>query len=172
MKKRIALLVAICLLLCCPIVYADTDGTDPQVIDQPSKLILQLGPEWAGVSFQLHTDAGTYPDPILVDDTGLLTMELGSSKTYTLRCLSSDIPIPVPNEQQQPSGQIAQTPNSPAPTDDVTPSPLTPQPEETDIPTAHLFLFLGGLAVCIGALIAMRIHKKHRQQREVDDWDV
>ena len=60
MKKRIALLVAICLLLCCPIVYADTDGTEPQVIDQPSKLILQLGPEWAGVSFRLHTDAGTY----------------------------------------------------------------------------------------------------------------
>lgn len=29
MKKRIALLVAICLLLCCPIVYADTDGTEP-----------------------------------------------------------------------------------------------------------------------------------------------
>ena len=50
-------------------VYADTDGTELQVV-QPSQLEIQLGPEWSGVEFQLRTDAGVYPDAIAVDDTG------------------------------------------------------------------------------------------------------
>ena len=173
MKKRIVVLIAVCLLLCCSVVYADTDGTEPQVMDQPSKLVLQLGPEWAGVSFELQTDAGQYPEPIVVDDTGVLAMELGSSKTYTLSCFGSHVPAPVPNAQPQPSEQSVQTSNSPAIPDDEVPSPEPSQhPEERGIPTTHFVLFLGGLAVCVGALIAMCVHKKRRQQREDgDDWD-
>lgn len=41
-----------------------TDGTEMQVI-QPEQLVIQLGADWAGVEFELKTDAGMYPVPSL-----------------------------------------------------------------------------------------------------------
>ena len=60
----------------CPTAFADTDGTEPKVTQQPDQLVLQLGTRWAGVEFELRTDAGVFPAPIVVDETGVLTMDL------------------------------------------------------------------------------------------------
>lgn len=65
MKTGIGVMLALlcCILMCTGVVYAtgdDTDGTELQVA-QPVILEVQLGPQWAGVEFQLKTDAGLYP---------------------------------------------------------------------------------------------------------------
>ena len=53
-----------------PAAYADTDGTEPKIIQQPDQLVLQLGTRWAGVEFELRTDAGIFPVPVVVDEYG------------------------------------------------------------------------------------------------------
>lgn len=83
MKNNSFLLTFLAALMCCMllsagIVYADTDGTELQV-SQPMTLELQLGPQWAGVEFQLKTDAGLYPGTIIVGEDGVLRTELGGS---------------------------------------------------------------------------------------------
>lgn len=77
-----------------PAAYADTDGTEPKIVQQPDQLVLQLGTRWAGVEFELRTDAGIFPVPVVVDEYGILTMDLGGSTTYTLSCINSTTPIP------------------------------------------------------------------------------
>ena len=77
-----------------PAAYADTDGTEPKIVQQPDQLVLQLGTRWAGVEFELRTDAGIFPVPVVVDEYGVLTMDLGGSTTYTLSCIHSTVPIP------------------------------------------------------------------------------
>lgn len=86
-RACLSLLVIVMLMsVLCPAALADTDGTEPQLTQQPDQLILQLGTRWAGVEFELRTDAGVFPAPIVVDSSGVLTMDLGGSKTYTLSC--------------------------------------------------------------------------------------
>ena len=76
-RLRLTLLTVVCLSMClCPTAFADTDGTEPKVTQQPDQLVLQLGTRWAGVEFELRTDAGVFPAPIVVDETGVLTMDL------------------------------------------------------------------------------------------------
>ena len=85
-RACLSLLVIVMLMsVLCPAALADTDGTEPQLTQQPDQLILQLGTRWAGVEFELRTDAGVFPAPIVVDSSGVLTMDLGGSKTYTLQ---------------------------------------------------------------------------------------
>ena len=92
-RACLSLLVIVMLMsVLCPAALADTDGTEPQLTQQPDQLILQLGTRWAGVEFELRTDAGVFPAPIVVDSSGVLTMDLGGSKTYTLSCLNSTVP--------------------------------------------------------------------------------
>ena len=62
-KSTLVMSVIIMLLLLLPqTAYAadGTDGTEMQVL-QPQQLEIQLGSNWAGVEFQLKTDAGLYP---------------------------------------------------------------------------------------------------------------
>lgn len=169
------------MVLFAPVVYADTDGTELQVTDQPEKLVIQLGPAWAGVEFELKTDVGVYPQPVVVSPEGVLSMELGGSKTYTLSCLSSPVAPPLP----QAEGTAADEPGRPdsalEPTVSPDPSPESdtqetamPGPDEQadassgdgnlvrGIPNMHLFLFAGGLLICVGTLIAMRVLKNRR----------
>ena len=63
---------------------ADTGESTLQISGEPAKLILQLGPGWAGAQFELRTDAGMYPGPVVVGEDGVLRMDLGGSKTFTL----------------------------------------------------------------------------------------
>ncbi len=79
---RFASLALICAMLIAPVAYADTDGTELLVTDEPAQLLIQLGTEWAGAAFELKTDVGVYPQPLVVGLDGALSTELGGSKTY------------------------------------------------------------------------------------------
>lgn len=71
-----------------------TNGTELQVA-QPEQLEIQLGgAEWAGVEFQMKTDAGLYPDTIPVGQDGVLRLEIGGSKEYVLTCMNSSAKAP------------------------------------------------------------------------------
>ena len=109
MKAKILHISFLCLTflwalsVCSPIAYADTDGTEIQVV-QPEQLEIQLGPAWTGVEFQLQTDAGLYPEPISVGEDGILRLEIGGSSRYVLSCLSSPVqPAPAAPEVGQPA---------------------------------------------------------------------
>lgn len=105
-----------------PAAYADTDGTEPKITQQPDQLVLQLGTRWAGVEFELRTDAGIFPVPVVVDEYGVLTMDLGGSTTYTLSCIHSTAPIPDSEPEQT-------APPPPAISDPVPEAPVSPQKE-------------------------------------------
>lgn len=169
MKRRyrfpLTLLLAIALSLAMSTAaFADTDGTEPKIVQQPDQLVLQLGTRWAGVEFELRTDAGIFPAPVVVDENGVLTMDLGGSTTYTLSCINSTAPIPDPgSEQSDPPPSV-----SPDPTPEV---PSSPQPEtgNNSLPLPAV-IFLVGLAVAGGAFIALHITKK-RQDYGYDEWE-
>ena len=169
MKRRyrfpLTLLLAITLSLAMSTAaFADTDGTEPKIVQQPDQLVLQLGTRWAGVEFELRTDAGIFPAPVVVDENGVLTMDLGGSTTYTLSCINSTAPIPDPGpEQSDPPPSV-----SPDPTPEV---PSSPQPEtgNNSLPLPAV-IFLVGLAVAGGAFIALHITKK-RQAYGYDEWE-
>ena len=156
-RACLSLLVIVMLMsVLCPAALADTDGTEPQLTQQPDQLILQLGTRWAGVEFELRTDAG------------VLTMDLGGSKTYTLSCLNSTVPIPDPLTGQ---GQAVQEPAEPS--QDAAAD--VAQQEEPDansggIPVGTLILFLTGLALAGAGLAALYIAKR-RQQSVCDNWE-
>ena len=89
-KKFLSILLAMfmALLLSCPLqVLAappqGTSGDELQVV-QAQKLEIQLGTEWSGTKFKLKTDAGLYPDEIVVGEDGFLRLEIGGSSFYTL----------------------------------------------------------------------------------------
>ncbi|MCL2343140.1 MAG: hypothetical protein FWC62_04465 [Firmicutes bacterium] len=154
-----------------PIVaLADPDGTEIQITDQPDKLILQLGPEWAGVEFELKTDAGVFPVPVVVDETGVLRMDLGGSKTYTLSCLASPVAVPNPN----PTVGTAAPVSSPSPTPAVsTGSGNTTEADQKrpGIPTGTLVLFLLGFVAAVGGLLTMRYFKRRHNSYDRDGED-
>lgn len=100
MKARTTiLLVLLCLCIFMgQTAYADTDGTELQILE-PSYLEIQLGIDWAGTEFQLRTDMGLYPDTIQVDENGILHLEIGGSKNYLLSNLSDDtLTVTLPEE--------------------------------------------------------------------------
>jgi len=91
---RVAAIITLLAMLLSPSALADTNGTELKVIDQPDRLILELGSDWAGVKIELTTDAGVFPVPLVVNEFGVLSMDLGGSKTYTLSRISE-----APSEQ-------------------------------------------------------------------------
>ena len=164
-RLRLTLLTVVCLSMClCTTAFADTDGTEPKVTQQPDQLVLQLGTRWAGVEFELRTDAGVFPAPIVVDETGVLTMDLGGSTTYTLSCINSTVPIPDPSAEQTPDTQQS--------------SEEVQQPQEQNaatepasgIPIVPLVVFLVGLACGGGGLVALHFTKRRRQEADYDEW--
>ena len=75
-------------LLHSPPAFADTDGSEIQVVS-PSYLEVQLGPAFAGTEFQFRTDTGIYPGLIQVGGDGVLRLEIGGSSHYILSCVST-----------------------------------------------------------------------------------
>ena len=148
-RACLSLLVIVMLMsVLCPAALADTDGTEPQLTQQPDQLILQLGTRWAGVEFELRTDAGVFPAPV---QPGLST-----------------VPIPDPLTGQ---GQAVQEPAEPS--QDAAAD--VAQQEEPDansggIPVGTLILFLTGLALAGAGLAALYIAKR-RQQSVCDNWE-
>lgn len=149
------------LLLCCiccfsvlPVHAAEgTDGSELQLL-QAEQLEIQLGKQWAGVQFQLKTDAGLYPGDITVGEDGVLRLEIGGSSFYTLSAAGSDVAVPA--STQAPATQESHESEA---------------PEEAagtaaGIPVIHIVLFAGGLALASAALIAMHISKKRAASTE------
>jgi len=172
-----------------PTVYADTDGSELKVAE-PGTLIVQLGTQWAGVEFELRTDDGLYPGTVVVDDTGVLTMELGGSTTYTLSALGSAIAIPAADAEDadEVAGSTAGSDDAAEPegaSESGTEASRDAENESSDtseatvlgIPVLHLILFIGGLLLCVGCLVALKLSKHRRQNNyhgsedEYDDED-
>lgn len=162
-----ALTVLVLALALCPAALADTGPDTPRITRQPDQLILQLGARWAGVEFELRTDAGVFPAPVVVDASGVLTMDLGGSTTYTLSCLDSTVPIPDPAPVEDPpgAGQAVQ-PEPPAP------QPDTPAPAESrqGVPVLYLVVFIGGMVLAVGGLAALYLTKRRLQAGD-EEWE-
>lgn len=162
------MVVAAAALIIPTTVYADTNGKEIQLTDQPDKLILQLGPQWAGVEFELKTDAGIFPVPVVVDSTGVLKMDLGGSKTYTLSCLSSGVTVPGPDQTEDIPASTP--PPEPTPPADTTDAPA-PSEAKDGVPTGLLIMFILGLVAAVGGLLAMKYFKRRRETYYDDDED-
>lgn len=191
----IALIVcAVSILPWIRVAYA-APGAEPTKSTIADKLILQLGPDWAGVEFELVTDVGKYPGTIVVDNTGVLTLELSDSSTFMLSCLNSKATPPTPTLQElasdaepeptetpiynatdmvQPSVPVPETDKDPNQAADPTAQPqqepaASTAESEQGIPTLQLALFIGGAVLCVGGLIVIWVIKKRREYDEDDD---
>lgn len=165
----ILLVLSMLCLLCFPVqVMAETkQGTtgDELQLMEAEKLEIQLGTEWAGVEFQLKTDAGLYPGTVKVGQDGVLRMEIGGSKSYILTCMNSA--VEVPEVTQAPATTETESEQNNSETDSAEESSAT----VAGIPVLHIVLFAGGMVVAIGALIAMHVVKRRRENEPVYDED-
>ena len=167
--KSILLVIAMLCVLCFPVqVMAETQqGTngDELQLMEAQKLEIQLGAEWAGVEFQLKTDAGLYPGTVKVGQDGVLRMEIGGSKSYILTCMNSA--VEVPEVTQAPATTETDSEQNNSETDTAEEGSAT----VAGIPVLHIVLFAGGMVVAIGALIAMHVVKRRRENEPVYDED-
>ena len=156
--KSIILMVAMLCLLCFPVqVMAETQqGTngDELQLMEAEKLEIQLGTDWAGVEFQLKTDAGLYPGTVVVGQDGVLRMEIGGSKSYILTCMNSAITVPEPTQAP------ATTETDPEETNHGTETAEEGSTTVAGIPVLHIVLFAGGMVVAVGVLIAMTSNRR------------
>ena len=172
--KAIALILALVCILCFPVpasaVSQGTDGTELQVL-KPQNLEIHLGESWAGVEFELNTDAGKYPGVIPVGEDGVLRLEIGGSENYILSCLNSAVATPAPNESipagtemssEAESGNDSPYMNeeSASSTEETVPAEAGTEHTIAVIPIAHLTLFVGGLIVAAGTLTGIHISQK------------
>ncbi len=84
-------------------VYGDTAVVANVLI--PEQLTIELGPEWAGMEFELETEYGLYPGTIPANESGTVSLEIGGSSYYTLRSLGAVSP-PVSEPTTQPDDPI------------------------------------------------------------------
>lgn len=194
-RKLLCIATAMCLglILAATPAYADTGDSTLQVTAQPAKLILQLGPGWAGTQFELRTDAGMYPEPVVVSENGLLQMDLGGSKTYTLSRVQTASPggttataavnAPV-IESTIPDGSTTAL-TTDVDLDDFLAGLTEPgtegsaeQPEQEGDPSAqgnptkYILILGGGIIAAAVALVILTSLKKHRDEAyEEDDYD-
>ena len=155
------IVIAITVFALSATVYADTNGSEVQIIDKPGQLVLQLGPQWAGVKFQLKTDAGVFPVPVVVGADGVLRMEIGGSVTYILSCIDTGSVIPGPDDE----APVAETTTSSGS------SGSEPKQKDNGVPMWILVVFLGGLTVATGGLFALRRFKRSRDSYDYYDED-
>lgn len=163
MKTKIFSMVFVILMLCCSMTTSfaaqGTDGDELHVVEA-QQLEIQLGTEWAGVGFMLRTDVGVYPDIILVDETGVISLEIGGSTTYTLSCLQSSKPIPEFTLLQAPV-----TSETEPDKDDLEEI----KEREPAVPISHIIMFATGIVVAVGILVAIYISNKNRQTVQDDE---
>lgn len=167
--KTVLVAVSLLCIICFPVQVSattqqGTNGDELQLVEA-QKLEVQLGTEWAGVEFQLKTDAGLYPDTVTVGKDGVLRTEIGGSTAYILTCLNSAVTVPKPM-------QDSATTEKP----DTETQSGTEEAEEggatvAGIPVLHIVLFGGGMVVAVGALIAMHVVKKRRESDSAYDDD-
>lgn len=161
MKTKIFSMVFAILMLCASIttVFAaqGTNGDELHVAEA-QELEIQLGTEWSGVEFMLRTDAGVYPGTITVNDNGVLALEIGGSKKYTLSCIhSSSINANL---------TLLQAPVTNEPLEDKT---VSIEDNNSAIPISHIIMFVGGIVIAVGILIAIYISGKNREIVQDDE---
>lgn len=167
--KSFLLAVSLLCILCFPVQVSattqqGTNGDELQLVEA-QKLEIQLGTEWAGVEFQLKTDAGLYPGTITVGKDGVLRTEIGGSTAYMLTCLDSAVTVSEPTQDSATTEQQDQN-NS------ETDIAKTDETSSTGIPALHIALFAGGMVIAVGVLLAMHVLKQHRETDSVyDDED-
>ena len=165
----LAAMLCIIVIVCAAIgpVYAvpaimnqGTNG-DELNIAEAQKLEIQLGTEWSGKKFQLKTDVGLYPGDIIVDNDGILRLEIGGSKSYLLSCVglgktSTDENVNDNNQLNEESGEeTAEQENRPT--------------DAPKIQVKHIVIFLGGLIIIAGLLIAMRFMGQSQDNNDNGD---
>ena len=181
----IGMLMAMILLIAAVPAYAamaadefypdDTDGTEMQLME-PAQLELYFGPEWAGAQFTLETDVGGYPGTIPVANDGTMRMEIGGSHTYVLRLVSGatgtqsgtvsmagtdQAPTPLPEGSESEVG--VQT---------TAPAEIQPAEEQSGgVPLVPIIIFLAGLVIAGGILLAVHLFAKRKAEEEYDDDD-
>lgn len=158
-----------------------TEGSEMQVL-QAEQLEIQLGTDWAGVEFELKTDAGMYPGTIPVGEDGVLRLEIGGSSSYILTCLNSAVSVPDPAQapatteesdaSEENAVETGEAQNESQETEDnqaVDEEPEISSAENDNdgntvagIPVLHLALFGGGMVLAVGSLIAMYVMKRRR----------
>lgn len=171
--KAVALILAMLCILCFPIpasaVSQGTDGTELQVM-KPQNLQIHLGEEWAGIGFELTTDAGKYPGIIVVGKDGVLRLEIGGSENYILSCLNSSSDIPSTGDELQ-LEEGSEAPTEP----EVGTVPVESAPEgseegnQVQIPVKHMVLFGGGLVLAFVALAGIHYSQSKRAAVSRDD---
>ena len=171
--KSALLIGALLCILCFPVQVLSepqqgTEGNELQLIEADT-LEIQLGTDWANVEFQLKTDAGLYPDTIIVGQDGILRMEIGGSKSYVLSCMNSTIKVPEPSTQVSATTETKPINNN----SETKTAEISDRSTATNIPILHIILFVGGMVAAIGVLITMHIAKKRREADLVynDDED-
>ena len=139
-----------------------TNGDELQLMEA-EQLEIQLGTDWAGVEFQLKTDAGLYPGTIKVGQDGVLRIEIGGSSTYILTCLNSAVEVPEPTQDSATTEQP----------DSETQSGTETAEENavSGVPISHILLFGGGMVIAVGVLVAMHVVKKRREDDTTYDDD-
>lgn len=188
--KCVALVMAMVCILCFPVPASatsqGTDGTELEVI-QPQNLEIRLGESWAGVEFELKTDAGMYPGVITVGEDGVLRLEIGGSENYILSCLNSSVEIPEPGETLPADFETAPAEESTTeasedadaiadPAESTGVAEIDPVEDEEQgtvagIPVTHIALFGGGLIVAIGALVGINFYQKRNGKNSGYDED-
>ena len=182
MKVKIAKAAALILAMLCilrfPIpasaVSQGTDGTELQVM-KPQNLQIHLGEDWAGVGFELTTDAGKYPGVIPVGEDGVLRLEIGGSENYILSCLNSSSNIPSTGDELQ----LEEVSEAPTEAEDGT-VPVESTPEDSkegnpvEIPVKHMVMFGGGLVLALVALAGIHFGQSKRAaaNREDEEDDI
>ena len=189
--KAVILVLSLVCILCCRVepTYAMQQGTDGDELQvaEAEQLVIQLGESWAGVEFELKTDAGMYPGTIAVGEDGVLRLEIGGSKNYILTCLNSTVSAPDPEDsdlqvtepeeddavhQTDPETDASEAPSEPDPSESTV-NPEAPQDDTlAGIPVTHLVIFGVGLVVAIGILIGIKyLPNRHTASSEYDDED-
>ena len=167
-KRGILMALVMMYILCFSVVpvWAEpqgTDGTELQVA-QPEQLEIQLGSEWAGVEFQMKTDAGLYPGTIPVGQDGVLRLEIGGSKSYVLTCMNSAAKAPSPTQAPATTESPSEEKTEGSPTEESSAT-------VAGIPVLHLCLFVGGMVLSVGGLITMYVLKRRREDEGDYEYD-
>ena len=153
----------------------DTDGTEMQLME-PAQLELYFGPEWAGAQFTLETDVGGYPGTIPVANDGSMRMEIGGSHTYVLRLVSGAAgtqsgTVGMTGTEQAPAPQPEGT-DSEVGVQTTAPAETQPAEEQSGgVPLVPIIIFLAGLVIAGGILLAVHLFAKRKAEEEYDDDD-
>ena len=153
-------------------IYADTDDTEIQISGQPDRLILQFGLQWAGAGFELRTNDGVYPAPVIVDSTGILKMDLGGSKAHTLSSPASDATEADPALSTELQSQL---PSSTTITDSNgnvdNSGEIKPDIPMIGIPIQFLFMFIAGMIIATVGVVELLYSKRKKKVYDDDDDD-